>query len=70
MPSDNAYSSIIEKGTKSQVQDGVTPFMRANMTTIARLINILMTAVRVADTTTMYFGNDILRMRSPRVTMA
>ena len=56
--------------TRSQDQVGVTPLMRAKMITTTRLISILITAVRVVETTTIYLGKLILRRRSPRLTMA
>ena len=56
--------------TRSQVQLGVTPSSRAKMITTTRFMSILMTAVRVEETTTMYLGKLILRRRSPRDTTA
>ena len=70
MPSEKEYNSSRRTGTRSQVQDGVTPSIRAKMKMTARLISTLITAVRVAETTTMYLGKQTLRMRSPRPTMA
>lgn len=56
--------------TRSQDQVGVTPLMRAKMMITTRFISMFITAVKVAETTTMYFGKLILRRRSPRLTMA
>ena len=70
MPRAKRYSSPIRIGTRSQLQEGVTPFSRAKMMITTRLIRTLMTAVRVAEMTTMYFGKLILRMRSLRATTA
>ena len=64
------YNSIRENGTSNHVQLGSTPLIRAKTTTTTRLISILITAVKVAETTTIYFGKEIFRMRSPRTTMA
>lgn len=69
-PSERRYSSKIAGIAKSQVGLGATPLMRANIMMTPKLISILMTAVRVAETTTTYFGKLILRRRSPRLTMA
>ena len=57
-------------GISSQVQLGVIPSKRAKITTTTRLISRFITAVRVADTTTMYLGKQILRISSPRWTIA
>ena len=70
MPRAKAYSSSSKTGTRSQVQEGVTPSIRANTKMTARLMRTLITAVNVAETTTMYLGKQTLRMRSPRWTMA
>ena len=70
IPRERTYSSTSESGIRSQVQLGSTPLMRAKMTITTRLISILITAVRVADTTTIYLGKEILRIRSPRTIMA
>ena len=70
MPREKQYNSKRRTGTRSQVQEGVTPSMRAKTKMTIRLIRTLITAVRVAETTTMYFGKQTLRMRSPRLTMA
>lgn len=55
---------------RSHDQEGVTPLISAKIMMTTRLISILMTAVRVAETTTIYLGKLILRRRSPRLTMA
>lgn len=55
---------------RSQVGLGVTPLMRAKIIMTTTLISILMTAVKVAETTTIYFGKAIFLRRSPRFTMA
>ena len=55
---------------RSQEKLGVTPLMRAKMIITTRLMSILITAVRVEETTTMYFGKLIFLRRSPRLTIA
>lgn len=55
---------------RSQVGLGATPLMRAKTIMTTRLMSMLITAVKVAETTTMYFGKLIFRSRSPRFTMA
>jgi len=70
MPRARTYNSKTKTGTRSQVQDGVMPLMRAKITTTTRLIARLITAVRVAETTTIYLGKQILRINSPRWMMA
>ena len=70
MPIDNKYNSIRKIGTINQVQLGVTPFMRAKIMMTTRLIDIFMTAVKVAEITTIYFGKLIFLNKPPRVTMA
>ena len=55
---------------RSHVGLGVTPLIRAKIMITMRLMNMLITAVKVAETTTMYFGKLIFRRRSPRFTIA
>ena len=52
---------------RSQDQLGVTPLIRAKIIITTRFIDILITAVKVEETTTIYFGKLIFRRRSPRV---
>lgn len=66
MPSAKAYNSRMRSGTRSHIQVGVTPLIKAKIITTTRLISKLITAVRVEETTTMYLGKQILRIRSPR----
>lgn len=70
MPRESRYRPRIGKIINSQEKDGATPLINAKIIMTIRLINMLITAVSVAETTTMYFGKLILRSKSPRTTIA
>lgn len=69
IPRDKRYSSMIAGIASNQAGLGVIPLIKVNMMITPRLMSILMTAVRVDETTTMYFGKLIFLSKSPRTMM-
>ena len=59
IPRARAYNSITKIGTRTQVQLGETPLIKAKIITTAKLMNKLIIAVSVAETTTIYLGKQI-----------